>query len=317
LENLAMNVLVAAAPSIESADASVAALVHKLETDGVVRLPRLVADDVLSDMRHSFASRLRHMRWNNCEGYEQTERNRLMVQDVLTLAQGFVDVALHPLVKAVLNQYIGSAYSLCEAKGWQSLPTKHDFHGWHSDAWYDQTKVADRIPREVKLAFYLSDVQSGAFQYIKKSHQQRAPFHLQRSDVAALPLADMAEFLGPAGSAVLFDTSGIHRQGIPILAPRQAVFLNYHDLSVPLQQEDVEYYRYHPLLLNAALLGNLTAADTRILGFGDRAHYQPGFVRKNSHPLFQRCSTRIYGVKIATENWSGRVLGKLGRWLRR
>lgn len=268
---------------------------------------------VCCDMQTAFASRLQHMRWNNCDGYERAERLRLMVQDVLTLSQGFVDIALHPLVKGVLNEYLGTSYSLCEAKGWKSLPTRHDFHGWHSDAWYDQTKVTDHIPREVKLAFYLSDVKSGAFQYIKGSQQQRAPFKLKKNDVAQLPLENMTEFLGPAGSAVLFDTTGIHRQAVPILEPRLAVFLNYHDSAIPLQQEDVDYYRYHPLLLNAAFLGGLAAEDARILGFGDKTHYQPGFARANSHPFFHGCMTRLFGAKIAIEEWTGKVCVKLGK----
>lgn len=129
---------------------------------------------------------------------------------------------------------LGPRYELCEAKGWQSLRTLKDFHGWHGDMWYDQTKVAGSIPREVKLAFYLSDVKSGAFQYITGSHGKTTPHHLQRGEVQDLPMERMVEFLGAAGSAVLFDTSGIHRQGIPILEPRQAVFYNYHDPDVPL-----------------------------------------------------------------------------------
>ncbi len=120
-------------------------------------------------------SRLQHMRWNNCDGYERTERFRIMVQDVLTLAQGFVDLPLHPLVRAVLNEYLGSTYELCEAKGWLSLPTSRDFHGWHGDEWYDQDQVRGSIPREIKLALYLTDVRSGAFQYIKGTHRRQAP----------------------------------------------------------------------------------------------------------------------------------------------
>ena len=79
--------------------------------------------------------------------------------------------------------------------------------------------------------------------------------------------------MGPAGSAFLFDTSGTHRQGVPMLEPRQAVFYNYHDPDVPLQQEDIDYYRYHPLLLNAAFLGGLSPEDQRILGFGNKTNY--------------------------------------------
>src|SRR5215471_10493141 len=113
-------------------------ILHALETDGCVRLPRLVPDDVLREMQAAFAGRLRCQRWNNCDGYERGERMRLTVPDVLTLAQGFVDLAIHPLVRAILDEYVGHNYSLCEAKGWQSLPTQRDFHGWHGDMWYDQ-----------------------------------------------------------------------------------------------------------------------------------------------------------------------------------
>ena len=295
----------------------VAALVEVLERDGVATLPPLVSAETLRDMQEAFASRLRYFRWNNVEGYERTECNRLMVQDALTLAQGFVDIALHPLVTSVLDEYLGARYELCEAKGWQSQPTRQDFNGWHGDMWYDQTKVADRIPREVKLAFYLSDVKSGAFQYIRGTHGKQAPRALQRPDVEQLPLERMVEFLGCAGTAVLFDTSGTHRQAVPILEPRRAVFYNYHDQDVPLQAEDVEYYRYHPLLLNAAFLGDLTPKHQRILGFGNQTHYQKHFVREPSHPRTHAAVTKLHAVGLMSNAWSSRVLGKLGRMLRR
>jgi hypothetical protein len=300
-----------------TADQQAAALLRELETQGAVRLPSLVSDATLRDMQAAFNARLQSMRWNNCDGYERTERMRLMVQDALTLSQGFVDLALHPLVKKILDGYLGSSYQLCEAKGWKSLPTKRDFHGWHGDSWYDQTQITDRIPREVKLAFYLSDVRSGAFQYLAGTHGKQPPRHILKPDVPKLPLDQQIEFLGPAGTAVLFDTSGIHRQGIPILEPRSAIFYNYHDPRIPLQAEDVEYYRYHPLLLNAALLGQLSSQDMQILGFGDKTHYQPQYQRKTSHPWFQGCMQSLFAAKLTTGSWSRRVFGKLGRLLGR
>ncbi len=303
-------------PATQSADTQVAALVRELETQGAVRLPALVSDATLRDMQAAFNSRLQAMRWNNHDGYERSERMRLMVQDVLTLSQGFVDIGLHPLVKGVLNGYLGATYELCEAKGWKSLPTKKDFHGWHGDSWYDQAKVADRVPREVKLAFYLSDVRSGAFQYLTGTHGQQAPRHIKKPDVPTLPLDKQVEFLGVAGTAVLFDTSGIHRQAIPILEPRSAVFYNYHDPRIPLQAEDVEHYRYHPLLLNAALLGQLTPEDMNILGFGNKTHYQPTYHRQANHPWFQGCTQSLFGAKLFLGEWRQRVFGKLGRMLR-
>lgn len=288
-------------------------LTRELEEKGAVRLPSLLDAPTVRGMQERFRRRLLNIRWNNCDGYERTESLRLMVQDVLTIDQGFVDLALHPLVKAVLDRYLGANYELCEAKGWRSLPTMKDFHGWHSDMWYDQTQVTERIPREVKVAFYLSDVQSGAFQYIPGTHGKQAPHHLKKDEVQSLPVGKMIEFLGSAGSAVMFDTSGIHRQGIPILEPRDAVFLNYHDPSVPLQAEDVEYYRYHPLQLNAAFLGQLTQEDMRILGFGNKTHYQPDFTRNTSSNWTHRFFGNVHAMQLKLGSFTGKVVGKLKR----
>lgn len=302
------DLLVASCPEAETVS-----LADTLEAHGAVRLPRLVSDETLKDMQSAFASRLRFFRFNNVDGYEQTERKRLMVEDALTLAQGFVDIALHPVVTAVLDKYCGPRYELCEAKGWQTQPCKKDFHGWHGDAWYDQTKITDRIPREVKLAFYLSDVKSGAFEYIRGSHGKQAPYHLERSEAKKLPLEAKIDFLGPAGTAVLFDTSGIHRQGIPVLEPRRAVFYNYHDPDVPLQKGDVEFYRYHPLLLNAALLGGLSPEQMRILGFGNKTNYQPYSIREPSHSRFHKFVTTAHAALLHLDNWTSRASRRVRR----
>ena len=264
-------------------------------------------------MQAAFGARLGRLRWNDNDGYERTERHRFMVQDVLTLGQGFVDVALHPLVKELLRAYLGNSYELVEAKGWKSLPTNKDFHGWHGDAWYDQDKVTDRIPREVKLGFYLTEVSSGGFEFIKGSHGQVVPRHYKKQDVPKLSLDKAVTMTGPAGTAFLFDTSGIHRQSIPILEARQAIFLNYHDPDVPLQQEDIDYYRYHPLLLNAAFLGDLNDDDYRILGFGTKTNYLPAFQRQTSHAGFQGLMGLAYTSKLYAGEWRRRVAGKLKR----
>src|SRR5947209_15751697 len=128
-----------------------------LEQDGIALLPDFLPPQQLQSMVSAFESRLRYQRWNDVDGYEKTEPYRHMVQDVLTLDQGFVDAALHPAVLEALREYVGPGFALVEAKGWKSLPTTRDFHGWHGDAWYDQTKV-QHIPREVKLGVYLTDV---------------------------------------------------------------------------------------------------------------------------------------------------------------
>jgi hypothetical protein len=310
-----MSATLSAPPHSEGASLA-SPLARELERVGVVVIPDLLTPDRLRGMQRAFAGRLKRQRWNNVDGYEKTEPYRHMVQDVLTLDQGFVDAALDPRVKEAVREYVGEVFELVEAKGWLSVPTRYDFHGWHGDAWYDQEKVQG-IPREVKLGIYLTDVTSGAFLYLQGSHGKQAPRSLRKEESLQFPPDQVAEVTGPAGTAFLFDTSGIHRQAIPILEPRQAVFLNYHDPRVPLQKEDVDYYRYHPLLLNAAFLGNLSAEDRRILGFGNKTHYQADFERAPEHPVFQGMFRTAYNLKLRLRVFRQRVFGRLRRLFRR
>jgi ectoine hydroxylase-related dioxygenase (phytanoyl-CoA dioxygenase family) len=287
-------------------------LAAELDTNGIVVLPRLLSAEQLSGMQRAFDSRLRRMRWNNFEGYQQGELYRQMIEDVLLLDQGFVDLALHPLVKQILSRYLGTRYELTEAKGWRSLPTSYDFHGWHADAWYDQSSEKE-IHREIKLAMYLTDVRTGAFHFIKGSHRKQHPHHLKRDEVRDLPLSELTELTGPAGTAFLFDTSAIHRQGVPMLEPRQAVFFAYHDPAVPLQAEDVDYYRYHPLLLNAAFLGNLSDEDRRILGFGNKTNFQPAFERTVRPPFLYQAFNASFNAQIRMRHLRDRLSAGLRR----
>ena len=282
----------------------------QLEQSGIVVLPGFVQGEMLAGMQRAFELRLKRLRWNNFDGYERTERFRLMVQDILTLHQGFVSVGLHDVVKSTLRSYLGNGFQLVEAKGWRSLPTRRMFHGWHGDSWYDKTAVAG-IPREVKLGLYLTDVQTGAFRYLRGTHRKHQPRDWRFAEIEAFPQKDVFEVTGPAGTAFLFDTSGIHGQSCPILQPRHAVFYNYHDPSIPLQREDVVNYRYHPLLLNAAFLGDLTPEDRFILGFGTQTHYLPAFDRPPRHESFQAWHARAYGLKVLLDELAFRVGDKI------
>jgi hypothetical protein len=285
-------------------------LLRELETEGVVRLPNLLSAQQLSDMQRAFDVRLKLLRWNNFDGYEKTELYRHMVENVLVLEQGFVDAALHPTVKAILNRYLGNEYELVEARGWRSLPTRRDFHGWHADEWYDQT-VVEVIPKEVKLAIYLTDVNGGGFNYIKGSHRKNPPRRIRTVELPETPASQIAQLTGPAGTAFLFDTSGIHRQSVPILEPRHALFYNYHDPTVRLQPDDIRFYRYHPLLLNAAFLGNLPAEDQRILGFGNKTNFIPAFECPANPNLLHSIFSFTHNINLRLNDVRVRVLAKL------
>ena len=280
--------------SFDVSNRAVDNLCDELDQNGIVLLPRLISDEQLQSMQRAFEARLQRLRWNNFDGYEKSEPYRHMIEDVLLLDQGFLDVAIHPIVKAIVKAYLGGDAELTEARGWRSLPTKRDFHGWHGDAWYDQHATKE-IPRELKLAFYLTDVRSGAFNYMRGSHRQQHPRPVPNVELNNFGTPDVAEMFGPAGTAFMFDTSGIHRQGVPMLERRHAIFFNYHDPQIRLQEDDRKFYRYHPLLLNAAFLGDLSPDDQKVLGFGNKTNFIPAYTRPANPPL-------LYNVVVATLN---------------
>jgi len=287
-------------------------LCQELAHSGIVTLPRLVSDEQLHAMQVAFEAKLKRLRWNNFDGYEKSEPYRHMVEDVLLLEQGFLDVAIHPIVKAVVKSYLGDKVELTEARGWKSLPTKRDFHGWHGDAWYDQQGTT-QIPGELKLAFYLTDVRSGAFNYMRGSHRRQHPRPVPNVELNDLPSTEVVEMLGPAGTAFMFDTSGIHRQGVPMLERRYAVFYNYHDPHVPLQEGDRKFYRYHPLLLNAAFLGDLSPEDQKLLGFGNKTNFIPGYVRPANPPFLYNAFVATLNLQLHASSLRQRIVAKLNQ----
>jgi hypothetical protein len=88
---------------------------------------------------------------------------------------------------------------------------------------------------------------------------------------------------------------------------------NYHDPAVPLQKEDIDYYRYHPLLLNAAFLGDLSKEDQQILGIGDKTNYVHAFQRKPKYSRIQSMSRTALEVTIRAEALRERIAARLRR----
>jgi hypothetical protein len=111
-----------------------------LQRDGIAVLPGFIPKEQLTQVQLAFDTVLRRMRWNDFDGYEKNDKYRLMVQNVLTLEQGFVDAALHPVVKDVLREYIGDSFEL-RSEGVEVATDARRLPRWHGDAWYDQTRV--------------------------------------------------------------------------------------------------------------------------------------------------------------------------------
>jgi hypothetical protein len=72
----------------------------------------------------------------------------------------------------------------------------------------------------------------------------------------------------------------------------------------------VDYYRYHPLILNAAFLGGLSAEDYRILGLGDKRNYMHAFVREPSFPRTQSLCAKIMDTGARWNSVQERIIAR-------
>ena len=286
-----------------------------LNKDGVVVIDDYLSAESMEKIQQALAVKFKAMRWNDVDGYEKTEAYRHFVFDILTIEQGFVDAALHNVTQELAKRYLGEDYCLVEARACRSMPVEKEFHGWHSSAWYDRQAIEndEEIPRELKLVLYISDVKSGGFQYLKGTHRQYHPEGIvDESELFKYPNSGKVHITGKAGTAILYDSSGIHNmEHIPVKEPRIAAFLNYRDPNIKVQPEDIEYYRYHPLILNSAFLGGLSAEDKRVLGFGDKTNYIPNYERPDKYSVFQKTLGKTYDALMLSDNISKRVIAKV------
>ncbi|WP_318406023.1 phytanoyl-CoA dioxygenase family protein [Photobacterium leiognathi] len=238
-----------------------------LKRDGVVILPECITPDELSIMQQHFCSQLMRPAFNAWQGYAQTDRRRLMVDQVLTLDRLFCQLPLMPLIHQLVVGYLDETVCLQEAKGWQSLPFSDNFHPLHRDEWYcPQYYQTQAIPRSLKLGCYLDDVDSGAFAYVKGSHQHSSQgevgehYHQHTDD------NEITKITGKAGTLFLFDPEGLHQQSYPNLSARNALFYHFFSPSVVLSTNFTQWGRFQRLLVDTSFLSGLSEQQLAFLG---------------------------------------------------
>lgn len=274
----------------------------ELNDKGIAVIENFLPADELAQMQQCYEQNLAHPKFNTWNGYQQNEKWRLLIENLLTLSPAFLYPMRNDDVMSICRHYIGNKFQVTEVRGWQTIRTTRNFHGWHTDAWYD-VDACNEPPPQLKLAIYLTDVTTGEFAYVEQSHKDKhGPNHWNKAQVDDMGLP-ISHVTGKAGTAFLFDTSGVHRQNHPVLEPRNVVFYNFHDPAIPIQSLDKSYDRYAPLLLNAAFLKNLTKEQERILGFGDERYFEQGFVPKRRYPSLHNIVKTALNLRLLGQDW--------------
>jgi hypothetical protein len=141
--------------------------------------------------------------------------NRLL-PDALDAGDAYARLALDPSVLAVANGYLGMRSMLRAVELWLTVPTEGPATAtqlWHRDG--------DDV-MNVKLFVYLTDVteDSGPFCYAPRTHPIGDRTHAAGSSArstdeeiaAVVPEPEWRVATGPAGTVILADTIGYHKQ---------------------------------------------------------------------------------------------------------
>ena len=246
--------------------------IQQLNNDGIIILHDIIPEILLKNMQRAFEQKLSHITFNSTYGSQRTEMFRHYVEDLLMVDPSFVKFAINPELMKIVRGYISNDVVLKECRGWQTKIVKKHFHSWHKDGWYDK-KIYSSPPRQLKVVIYLTDVSSGSFSYIKGTHNSVKSnpdiLHEHFNDQFLEPYKENKIFaLGKAGTVVIFNTAGIHCQNSPNLLPRNAAFYTFHSPEIQIDQSEMEYNRYEPLLISNEFIDDtFTMSDLKMLGF--------------------------------------------------
>lgn len=255
---------------------------NKLEQDGILIIPNFVSGELLKSMQNSFTNNLTKLNFNSTIGFQRYEMYRDYVEDLLSIDPSFVKFAVNPFVMDIVKSYISTDAIVQECRGWQTRIVKEQFHAWHKDGWYDKNIYMNtNPPKQLKAMIYLTDVETGPFSYIKGSHRNIStnPNILHEhfsNEFIKNHEQDIVHAIGKAGTVIIFDTSGVHCQHSPNLSLRHAVLYTFNIPNISIDQSELDYGRYMPLLIRNEFIDDTFSIDQlKFLGFLQKA--KPAF----------------------------------------
>jgi hypothetical protein len=209
--------------------------VDRLGQDGIVFWPGFLDDKQMAaataDLARAFQAPPPSLKFRADQQYYAS------VQPLL-LSSVFADAAVDPDLLNVVSGYLRRAPFLSEADFRRVLPMDLAEHektdakfakGYSSSHWHH-----DMHGREVKVMIYLTDVGEGDqnFAYCVGSHGGFRSTKYEKSrftEAQMLALnCPVLECYGRAGTAVIFDTNGVHRLRRFPTRVRDSVTFNYH-----------------------------------------------------------------------------------------
>jgi Phytanoyl-CoA dioxygenase (PhyH) len=213
-----------------------------LRMQGFVRLRRLLSSrqcaDILAYLRHR---NMIAVRGNGASFCMDSVPAGICTADypseTVVNCPHVMELANHPDVLAIAARYLGYTPTITLISMRWSFPGEAvdiDVQGFHRDA----------EAGCIKMLVYLTDVDedAGPHRYVAGSHRDRMPIRLHRYPDCEVNIryGGSIGILGPAGTAFVIDSKGIHKGTPPALAPRLLLGIQYSLLPCPI-------YEYSPV----------------------------------------------------------------------
>lgn len=209
----------------------------RLDTDGYSMLPGLLSDEQVKEMRGYFETRLAFDGYRPEVGKFKAPQNAPKGTHVANFdhldvvnAPHALAVANNPIVLSAVGDVLGAKPTISYMTAWWSIA-----HG-------EAAKEAELYHRDVddlrfiKLFIYLTDVDegSGPHAFVKGTHKVDKLTEIRRlseEEVAReFGAGNMLSFTGPAGTAFIENTYGVHR-GVPPKTRTRLLFQVLYSLT--------------------------------------------------------------------------------------
>jgi len=236
---------------------------NRIESQGFTVIEDFISQKTLDEFMPEVYRRFDRLSYNGTKGYVKVGGQKFL-QDTLTVHEEILRIFTHPFIIDCCEQYTGKPVHLSDYRIYQNFAGYQ--MSWHVDnkqTMPDQTETMLDYKGLIAL-IYLDDVDHGPFQLVRGSHLWSSAFHKEKwNDVIEKYSKDIVTFNNErAGTAILYDTRGIHR-GEPFQegTPRTALLAQYADFDKPAGE---------PIFINTEHLSGLSERSKQVLRFGKK-----------------------------------------------
>ena len=249
--------------------------VEAIADQGFCVLSNLLDGDSIAALQKASAQVLARPAIAGVPGYAKVDHPKKLANP-FELGRAAIDLLAHESVIEISDRLVEGTTVLAEANlkfdagvGYVYFGMHCDFEvGWRKGPEHDFSLTAEQLskPLGIGLAYYVDDVEAGAFTYCSGTHRLQAPHGIDLDnypeDMRRLVLDRAVVCNGRAGDVVMFDDRGFHGPAQPADKDRLVILGDYYDIAV------FGYNQVSPLQLRSCDLQNLSATQTRALGFG-------------------------------------------------